>query len=83
MTASTTTSPTHTASPTVTPLPTATITVTPSATPPLGPTPDGVPRTTHVPILMYHYVSVPPPDADVYRRDLSVTPAQFESHSSI
>lgn len=29
---------------------------------------------------MYHYVSAPPADADVYRRDLSVTPAQFESH---
>jgi len=29
---------------------------------------------------MYHYLSDPPADADVYRRDLSVTPAQFESH---
>ena len=29
---------------------------------------------------MYHYVSEPPAGADVYRRDLSVTPAQFESH---
>ncbi len=29
---------------------------------------------------MYHYVSQPPPDADIYRKDLSVTPAQFESH---
>lgn len=29
---------------------------------------------------MYHYVSEPPPEADVYRKDLSVTPAQFESH---
>jgi peptidoglycan/xylan/chitin deacetylase (PgdA/CDA1 family) len=28
---------------------------------------------------MYHYVSVPPAGADIYRRDLSVTPAQFES----
>ena len=26
---------------------------------------------------MYHYVSEPPPTADVYRRDLSVTPAQL------
>ncbi len=29
---------------------------------------------------MYHYISVPPADADVYRKDLSVTPALFESH---
>jgi len=28
---------------------------------------------------MYHYISVPPADADVYRRDLSVTPERFES----
>ncbi len=26
---------------------------------------------------MYHYISAPPEDADIYRRDLSVTPAQF------
>jgi len=29
---------------------------------------------------MYHYLSAPPPDADAIRRDLSVSPAQFESH---
>ena len=34
-------------------------------------------RRVRVPILMYHYVSVPPEDADIYRRDLSVTPDQF------
>jgi peptidoglycan/xylan/chitin deacetylase (PgdA/CDA1 family) len=28
---------------------------------------------------MYHYISEPPPDADIYRRDLSVTPANFEA----
>ena len=28
---------------------------------------------------MYHYVSEPPANADVYRRDLSVTPASFEA----
>lgn len=28
---------------------------------------------------MYHYVSVPPADADIYRLDLSVTPADFEA----
>lgn len=60
--------------PTATPSPTASPTCTP------GPTPDGVARTLRVPILMYHYISSPPADADVYRRDLSVTPAQFESH---
>jgi peptidoglycan/xylan/chitin deacetylase (PgdA/CDA1 family) len=31
-----------------------------------------------VPILMYHYISELPPDADVYRRDLTVLPAHFE-----
>jgi peptidoglycan/xylan/chitin deacetylase (PgdA/CDA1 family) len=31
-----------------------------------------------LPILMYHYVSVPPEKADIYRRDLSVTPGHFE-----
>lgn len=31
----------------------------------------------HVPILMYHYISVPPADADIYRTDLSVTPENF------
>ena len=34
-------------------------------------------RSARVPILMYHYISVPPPDADVYRLDLSVTPENF------
>jgi peptidoglycan/xylan/chitin deacetylase (PgdA/CDA1 family) len=43
----------------------------------IGPTPDGTPRELRVPILMYHYVSEPPPDSDAYRRDLSVTPEQF------
>ena len=28
---------------------------------------------------MYHYVSEPPANADIYRRDLSVTPANFEA----
>ncbi len=65
---------------TVTSSPTATASATPSPTSTPGPTPDGVARVLVVPILMYHYVSQPPPDADVYRRDLSVTPAQFESH---
>jgi peptidoglycan/xylan/chitin deacetylase (PgdA/CDA1 family) len=42
------------------------------------PTPSGVYSwTLKVPILMYHYVSEPPADADKYRVDLSVTPDQF------
>jgi len=44
------------------------------------PTPDGVSRSVDVPILMYHYISAPPRDADRYRRDLSVTPEEFEAH---
>jgi len=66
-------------SPTPAPTNTATITLIPTTTytpPPLW-TPDRVPRQVRVPILMYHYISVPPQDADIYRRDLSVTPDQF------
>jgi peptidoglycan/xylan/chitin deacetylase (PgdA/CDA1 family) len=37
----------------------------------------GTRRRIRVPILMYHYISEPPPDADEYRLDLSVTPDQF------
>jgi peptidoglycan/xylan/chitin deacetylase (PgdA/CDA1 family) len=37
-------------------------------------------RRIRVPILMYHYVSVPPPDADEYRLDLSVSPPLFAAH---
>mgnify|MGYP000470139920 CR=1 FL=1 len=32
-----------------------------------------------VPILMYHHIDTPPPDADAIRRDLSVTPQNFEA----
>lgn len=53
--------------------PTATLTPTPL------PTPDGEEREIRVPILMYHYISVPPPDSDVYRQDLSVSPGNFRS----
>ncbi|RLT37061.1 MAG: hypothetical protein DWI57_14080 [Chloroflexi bacterium] len=38
---------------------------------------DGQPRTTRVPVLMYHYLSVPPADANIYRKDLSVSPDLF------
>lgn len=39
-------------------------------------------RRIRVPILMYHYISVPPPDADIYRLDLSVTPEQLAGQLS-
>jgi len=75
--------PTSTATITVTPSPQATSTATPTRTPtatstPL-PTSDGVSRVLRVPILMYHYLSSPPPGSDVYRRDLSVSPEQFDA----
>ena len=52
----------------------------PTATkPPPLPTPSGVYSwTLKVPILMYHYISEPPAEADKYRKDLSVTPEDFE-----
>lgn len=81
--------PTATDTPTPTWTPTVTNTPTPSSTPTVSPTPTNLPtlaptrnpnlRTARVPILMYHYISVPPPDADIYRLDLSVTPTAFEA----
>lgn len=41
---------------------------------------DGTLRRIQVPILMYHYVSVLPPDADETRIGLTVEPALFETH---
>ena len=41
------------------------------------PTPDSRHREFYVPILMYHYISVPPEGADIYRLDLSVMPDDF------
>jgi peptidoglycan/xylan/chitin deacetylase (PgdA/CDA1 family) len=76
---------TATPSPTPTDTPTATPTTLPTFTPlptrastPLA-TRDVIQRSVRVPILMYHYVSVPPPDADKYRLDLSVTPAALDA----
>lgn len=43
------------------------------------PTPDGVPRRVVVPVLMYHHVSEPDSTADAIRRDLSVSPEDFEA----
>lgn len=46
--------------------------------PPPLPTPvDAYSWTLKVPILMYHYISVPPEDADKYRTDLSIAPDDF------
>lgn len=82
-------SPTQTATATSTPTaaPTNTPTQTPTFVPTLTPTRTHTPiptrdsnmRAVRVPILMYHYISNPPPDADKYRLDLSVTPANFEA----
>ena len=74
---------TATASPTLGPTPTPSNTPlptdTPTATkPPPLPTPIGTySLTVRVPILMYHYLSEPPEDADEYRTDLSVPPQRF------
>ena len=83
-TASPTATATPTPVPTFTPRPTRTPTPTwtpsPTATPtPLLPTPDGVRREARVPILMYHHIAAPPPNADALRYDLSVPPAMFEA----
>jgi peptidoglycan/xylan/chitin deacetylase (PgdA/CDA1 family) len=40
---------------------------------------DGTLRRIAVPILMYHYISVPPDEEDVYRVDLSVSPEDFRA----
>ena len=65
------TQPTAEPTPTLIP-PTPTQTPTPLPTPQ---TPDG--QAVRVPILMYHYVSSPPADADKYRLDLSVKPSEL------
>jgi peptidoglycan/xylan/chitin deacetylase (PgdA/CDA1 family) len=73
-----TSTPTPTLTPTPSPSPTPTFTPTPTPTP--APTPDGIRREAVVPILLYHYVSSPPPDANLVRREISVSPQQFEEH---
>ena len=59
---------------TVTPTPT----FTPTPTPVPLPTPDKVVREVEIPVLMYHHIDVPGGDADIYRKDLSVSPEAFE-----
>ncbi len=51
----------------------------PSPTPVPHPTPDGTTRRAIVPVLMYHHVSIPPTGADYLRKDLSVSPDDFEA----
>ena len=41
---------------------------------------DGTLRRIRVPILMYHYISPLPEDADAYRQDLTITPDVFRGH---
>lgn len=60
--------------PTQEPTPTAT------PTPLIEPTPVDPSYRLRVPVLMYHYLSVPPADANAIRLDLSITPTLFESH---
>jgi peptidoglycan/xylan/chitin deacetylase (PgdA/CDA1 family) len=81
--------PTATSSPTLPPTATNTATATavpdtqtPTATATNTPLPLPTPHevyswTLKVPILMYHYISIPPDDADKYRIDLSVAPQDF------
>lgn len=69
--------PTPTATATATAVP---VTITPPQIPTALPTPNGIYSwTLKVPILMYHYISIPPADADIYRQDLSVTPENFRA----
>ncbi len=88
-----TVTPTETAvppTPTVPPSPTRESTASPTPEPPTSPiatpmllpspapTYSPAPAEVRVPILMYHYVSELPPDADSYRHNLTVVPAKFE-----
>jgi peptidoglycan/xylan/chitin deacetylase (PgdA/CDA1 family) len=71
--------PTSTPQPTPTAAPTKTPTFAPTPTRTLTPTRNPNLRVARVPILMYHYLGIPPPDADKYRLDLTVTPANFDA----
>ena len=54
--------------------------VRPTTTPVPQPTPDGEYRRASVPMLMYHYIEKPPPNADSIRFGLSVPPDLFAAH---
>ncbi len=80
LTPTATVTPTPTAPPTPTPTPTVTPTPPPTSTPmPPTPTFPPPPQELRVPILMYHYVSALPADADRYRIGLTVPPETFEA----
>ena len=57
--------------------------VTAEATPVPLPTPDGELRRASVPMLMYHYIEEPPPNADSIRFGLSVPPSLFAAHLDV
>lgn len=66
--------------PTATPQPAPTLAYArPISVPVSAPASDSQQRTADVPILMYHYISDPPPGSDRYRWALSVTPANFDA----
>ncbi len=76
--------PTSTHTPTPSPTPTVRPTPTlafarPISVPLSAPTSNDAKRVASVPILMYHYISVPPPGSDRYRLALSVTPANLDA----
>jgi peptidoglycan/xylan/chitin deacetylase (PgdA/CDA1 family) len=50
-----------------------------SPDPAIAPTINDDARTARVPILMYHYISDPPPGSDQLRRSLSVTPVNLDA----
>lgn len=72
-------SPTSTPLPSPMPEPTPPRRLLPSPTSVPLPTPDGTVRRVVVPVLMYHHVVDPGSDANAIRRDLSVSPANFEA----
>jgi len=66
---------------------TATATLIPLPTPTQTPLPLPTPEepfswTLKVPVLMYHYISIPPENADDYRIGLSVSPEDFRQQMS-
>lgn len=50
-----------------------------AAAPTETPIPGGKPDIASVPILMYHYISNPPPGSDRLRHSLSVAPSNFDA----
>jgi peptidoglycan/xylan/chitin deacetylase (PgdA/CDA1 family) len=73
-----TSTPAQTPTPTVRPTPTLAFS-RPISVPLSAPTPNDAKRVASMPILMYHYISVPPAGSDRYRLSLSVTPANFDA----